>query len=55
MSDSDTGVTSCFKIKYIEPVINVEDTNNSDNNSQNNDNQTLFTAAAQKDDNQQLK
>ena len=52
MSDSDTGETSRFKIKYIEPVTNVEDTTKSGDNSQNasnsqNDyNQTLFTAAA---------
>ena len=56
MSDSDTGETSRFEIKHIEPVTNAEDTANSgDNNqnasnSQNHDNQTLFTAAAQKVD-----
>ena len=54
MSDSDTGGTSRFKIKHIEPVTNAEDTVNSGDNSQNasnspdDDNQTLFTAAAQK-------
>ena len=54
MSDSDTGETSRFKIKHIEPGKNVADnTNSRDNsqnasNSQNDDNQTLFTAAAQK-------
>ena len=54
MSDSDTGKTSRFKIKHIEPVTNVEGTNNSGDNSQNvsnsqdDDNQTLFTAAVQK-------
>ena len=50
MSDSDTGETSCFKIKNIEPVINVEGTTNTGDNSQNDDNQTLFTAATQKAD-----
>ena len=52
MSDSDTGETSRFKIKHIDPVTNVQDTTKSGDNSQNasnsqNDyNQTLFTAAA---------
>ena len=56
MSDSDTGEASCFKIKHIEPVTNVEGTTNSGDNSQNlsnsqdDDNQTLFTAAVQKAD-----
>ena len=56
MSDSDTGETSHFKIKYIEPVTNVEGTTNSGDNSQNvsnnqdDDNQTLFTAAVEKAD-----
>ena len=45
MSDSDTGQTSRFKIKHIEPVTNVEGTTNSGNNSQNDDNQTLFATA----------
>ena len=35
MSDSDTGETSRFKIKHIEPVTNVEDTANSGDNNQN--------------------
>ena len=50
MSYSDTGETSHFKTKHIEPVINVEGTTSSGDNSQNDDNQTLFTAAAQKAD-----
>ena len=56
MSDSETGETSRFKIKYTEPVKNVEGTTNSGDNSQNvsnsqNDNNlTLFTAAVQKAD-----
>ena len=29
MSESDTGETSRFKTKHIEPVTNVEDTNSS--------------------------
>ena len=55
MSDSDTGETSCFKIKDIEPVANVEGTTNSSNNSQSasknnhdDDNQTTFNVGAQK-------
>ena len=55
MSDSDTGETSCFKIKDTEPVTNVEGTTKSGDNSQsasennqNDDNQTPFNAAAQK-------
>ena len=54
MSDCDTGETSCFKIKLIEPIANVEGATNSGKNSQdtsnshNSDNQTPFTAAAQK-------
>ena len=53
MSDSDTGETSHFKIKHIEPVTNAEDTANSSknfqnaSNGQNDDNQTLLTAASQ--------
>ena len=53
MSDSDTGETSHFKIKHIEPATNAEDTANTSknchnaSNSQNDDNQTLLTAAAQ--------
>ena len=35
MSDSDAGEASCFKIKHIEPVTNVEGTTNSSDNSQN--------------------
>ena len=50
MSYSDTGETSRFKTKHIEPVINVEGTTSSGDNSQNDDNQTLFIAAAQKAD-----
>ena len=41
MSESDTGETSCFKIKHIEPVTNVEDTTNSGDNSQNDDSSLL--------------
>ena len=47
MSDGDTGETSRFKIKHIEPVTNVEGTANSGDNSQNasnshnDDNRTL--------------
>ena len=41
MSDSDTGETSHFKIKHIEPVTNVEDTTNSGDNSQNDDSSLL--------------
>ena len=55
MSVSDTGETSCFKIKDIEPVTNVEGTANSGNtshsackNNHDDDNQTTFSAAAQK-------
>ena len=56
MSDSDTGETSRFKMKHIEPVTNAEDTATRGNNSQNasnsqiDNNQTLFTASAQKVD-----
>ena len=56
MSDSDTGETSCLKIKHIEPVTYVDGTSNSGDNSQNvsnlqdDDSQTLFTAAAKKAD-----
>ena len=50
MSGSDTGETSRFKTKHIEPVTNIEDTTNSGDNSQNGDNQTLFTAAVEKAD-----
>ena len=56
MSDSDTGETSRFKMKHIEPVTNAEDTATRDDNSQNasnshtDNNQTLFTASAQKVD-----
>ena len=35
MSDSDTGETSCFKIKHIEANTKVEDITKSDDNSQN--------------------
>ena len=58
MSDSETGETSRFKIKYTEPVKNVEGTTNSgDNsqnvsNSQNDDIQTLLLAATQNADKQ---
>ena len=34
MSDSDTGKTSCFKIKHIEAITNVEGTTNSGDNCQ---------------------
>ena len=40
MSDGDTGETSRFKIKCIEPVTNVEGTTNSGDNSHNDDNQS---------------
>ena len=56
MSDSDTGETSRFKMKHIEPVTNAEDIATIGNNSQNSSNsqidynQTLFTASAQKVD-----
>ena len=56
MSVSDTGETSRFKIKHIEPVTNAGGTTHSGDNSQNasnsynDDNQTLFIAAAQKAD-----
>ena len=54
MSDSDTGETSRFKMKHIEPVTNAEDTATRGNNSQNasnsyiDNNQTLFTASHKK-------
>ena len=50
MFDTDTGEICRFKMKYIEPITNVEGTTNSNDNSHNNDNQILFTAAAQNTD-----
>ena len=61
MSDSDTGETSRFKMKHIEPVTNAEDTATRGNNSQNasnsqiDNNQTLFTTSAQKVDKHKMR
>ena len=54
MFESDTGETSRFKIKDIEPIANIEGTTNSGVNSQDassshdDDNQIPFTVTAQK-------
>ena len=54
MFESDTGETSRFKIKDIEPIANIEGTTNSGVNSQDassshdDDNQIHFTVTAQK-------
>ena len=56
MYDSDTGETSRFKMKHMEPVTNAEHTATRGNISQNasnsqiDNNQILFKASAQKVD-----
>ena len=53
MPGSDTRETSCFKIKHIAPITNVEGATNSGDSSQdasNNHNDEPFTAAAQNAD-----